>query len=163
MDTKLITQHGWLPYTLASLTLSEAYNAIGGDSQSTVPFIIWLLENPASPLALPGKITLHNHDCIHLLLGRGFSLEDEAFVIGFTMGNDTKTKNFHLILFQLFSMYFYPKEARFNYECYQSFYTGFVYGKNLPVKNLNQFDWHQLYHKKIAEIRADMGINRMSN
>lgn len=49
---------------------------------------MWLLENPDSPLPFAGKIDLYRHDCLHLLLERGLSVEDEAFVVGFTMGND---------------------------------------------------------------------------
>lgn len=78
-----------------SLTLGEAYQALSGSSPSDIPFLSELLENPDSPIALRCKIYLEDHDCLHLLLNRGLSLEDEAFIIGFTMGNDLKTKNIY--------------------------------------------------------------------
>ncbi len=67
-------------------TLEAAIREINGDPASSIPFLVWLLENLASPIALPGKIDLYCHDCLHVLLNKGFSLEDEAFVVGFTMG-----------------------------------------------------------------------------
>ena len=56
-----------------------------------VPLIIKLVENPKYDIGLfPGNISLYNHDCIHLLLGRGLRVKDEVFVIGFTMGRTKK-------------------------------------------------------------------------
>lgn len=64
---------------IAHITLGSVYQQINLDGQSDIPLIIRLLENPASPIALPGKITLHNHDCLHIILGVGVSSTDEAF------------------------------------------------------------------------------------
>ena len=59
--------------------------------QEDVPLIIKLVENPKYDIGLfAGNISLHNHDCIHVLLGRGLQLKDEAFVIGYTMGTTQK-------------------------------------------------------------------------
>ena len=56
-----------------------------------VPLIIKLVENPKYDIGLfAGNVSLYNHDCIHLLLGRGLRVKDEAFVIGFTMGSTKK-------------------------------------------------------------------------
>ena len=65
-----------------------------------IPKVIQLLENPKSPLPFPGQITLENHDCLHVLFDIGFSLADEAFIVGFTMGNDSQTKGVSCILLQ---------------------------------------------------------------
>lgn len=50
---------------------------------------VWMVENPESPFALAGAIDLYDHDCVHCVLDRGLLLPDEAFVIGYTMGNDS--------------------------------------------------------------------------
>ncbi|OWY63259.1 hypothetical protein B7486_54070, partial [cyanobacterium TDX16] len=91
----LVALHGDLPQSLAQMSLAQAYNLIVGDCPAEIPFFVWLLENPDSSFALPGKIHLRQHDYLHLLLGRGFSASDEAYVIGFTMGNDLRTKRWH--------------------------------------------------------------------
>lgn len=67
---------------------SSVYQEINLDNQTDIPLIIKLLENPASPIALLGKISLQNHDCLHIILDISVSPSDEAFIIGFTMGND---------------------------------------------------------------------------
>ena len=72
------------------LTLKDSLQSFKGDEQSDIPFIVRLLENPESIVPLPGQINLYNHDCLHILLDRGISLLDEAFVVGFTMGSDLK-------------------------------------------------------------------------
>ncbi|MGV0028486.1 hypothetical protein ACFE35_26145 [Phormidesmis priestleyi ANT.L61.2] len=46
-------------------TLHDAAQQLAIDSQPDTPFIIWLLEHPNSPIALPGKIDLYGHDCLH--------------------------------------------------------------------------------------------------
>ncbi len=94
-------------------TLRDALAAMQGDASDSIPFLVRLLENPASPMALPGMIDLYRHDCLHLLLGRGFSLHDEAFVVGFTMGNDLRTRPIHLAIFKICSLLFYPRPYRF--------------------------------------------------
>jgi len=66
--TRLIELHGCLADDLAQLTLAQADALIRGDCQSSIPFLVWLLENPHSSLALPGKIYLREHDYLHLLL-----------------------------------------------------------------------------------------------
>jgi hypothetical protein len=83
------------------------------DRASDILFLKDLIENPDSPIALPGKISLKDRDCLHSLLNCGFPLEDEAFIIGFTMANDVKNNKFHLLIFKLIFINFYPKNNRF--------------------------------------------------
>lgn len=95
-------------HNIANETLGSAYQQINLDSHSDIPLIIRLLENPTSPIALPGKISLHNHDCLHIVLGIGVDPKDEAFIIGFTMGNDDRIKAWHVQLFKFLSRFIYP-------------------------------------------------------
>ena len=62
----------------------------GLDEESKLPLSLWLFEDPDSPVALPGAACLDLHDCLHILLNRGYSTADEAFVVGFSMGNDRR-------------------------------------------------------------------------
>ncbi|NJO94624.1 MAG: hypothetical protein HC820_10395 [Hydrococcus sp. RM1_1_31] len=100
-----------------NLTLKEVYQIFISDLQtdcpSDIPFIIWLLENPDSPLALSGNIYLRDHDYLHILLDCDRSSTGEGFVIGFTMGNDPATNWFYLQIFKLASRFFYPKNINF--------------------------------------------------
>jgi hypothetical protein len=141
------------------LLLHEALQAMNGDPPSSIPFLVRLLENPASPLALPGKIDLYRHDCLHLLLDRGFTLYDEAFVVGFSMGNDVRTNQIHLAIFKLFSFFFYPQIYRFNQIHLRVFDLGFAYGRAIKAKNLNQFDFSFYKDQSLEVLRDLLGID----
>ena len=155
---KLIDYQGELPSWLESLTLGSAYGFIKGDAPSSIPFLVWLLENPDSLLALPGKIRLRDHDCLHLLLNKGFSLSDEAFVIGFTLGNDLQSNKLHLSIFKIVSLFFYPREYRFHLQHIKILNLGFKYGKCNPIKNLNKIHFHVYFSKTILEVRSELGL-----
>ncbi|MDJ0702018.1 MAG: hypothetical protein QNJ46_01955 [Leptolyngbyaceae cyanobacterium MO_188.B28] len=138
--------------------LGKTYLSIQRDQH--VPFQVWLLENPNSFMPLPGNITLPNHDCLHLLLNRGFSPEEEAFILGFTMGNDLNTRWLHTLLFKLASQRFYPKKYKFNREHLKRFDLGFLYGRQIARihPNLNHFDFLAYAHYRINEVRHMTGI-----
>jgi hypothetical protein len=142
------------------ITLREAVEALGGFCQSDVPWQIWLMENPDSPIGLPGKISLYNHDCLHVLLGRGLSNDDEAFVIGFTIGNDQETRWHHVTIFKLISLYFYPIKYRFSWEQMKLFDLGYKLGEMCPLKNLNSINFHLYANKSVSEIRKLLLIDR---
>ncbi|MEH1837543.1 MAG: hypothetical protein V7L20_01980 [Nostoc sp.] len=56
--------------------LKKAHSVIFTLYKPKISFVIWLLDNPNSLLALPVKISLRHHDYIHMLLGRGNSPQD---------------------------------------------------------------------------------------
>lgn len=143
-----------------SQTLSDALKTLGGDPPYRLPLIVRLLENPASPIALPGNIDLYRHDCLHRLLNRSFSLEDEAFVIGFTMGNANQTHRLHLEIFKLCSWLLYPKTYRFSRAHFVSFERGVEYGRRVLSKNLNRFDFKAHEHQSLDHLRQFLGLDR---
>ena len=67
----------------------EVYEQVSGhlDPESKLPLSLWLLEDPDSPVALPGAACLDLHDCLHILLNRGYTTADEAFVVGFSVAS----------------------------------------------------------------------------
>ncbi len=142
-------------------TLSEALQEFSIDRPEEIPWIIRLLENPQSPIALPGKISLYNHDCLHILLDRKVTSSDEAFVIGFTMGNDPNTKPWHLKVFKFFSLYLYPHPYRFTYQDFYHFGLGFKYGRSKRAR-FNQINFAQYKNVKIALLRQVLGIDESS-
>lgn len=141
------------------LTLKNSLQSFNGDEQSDIPFMVQLLENPESIFPFPGKINLYNHDCLHILLERGISLFDEAFVVGFTMGSDLKTNRFHLAVFKFLSNLLYPQQYKFNQEQFKLFKIAFNYGRKLKVKNLNQIDFKVYENQTVGELRKLLGID----
>jgi hypothetical protein len=141
------------------LTIQEAYNLAFDSETSYIPPVVWLLENPDSPLPFPGKISLQNHDYIHILLGRGKSSQDEAFVVGFTMGNSTKVNWFHLKIFKLCSGYLYPSPFNFSRSDFRAFDLGVSYGQKNKIRNINEMDLSQYANQTVDCVRKVFGIN----
>jgi hypothetical protein len=142
-------------------SLSRSYTSFGGMTQSQVPWLIWLLENPDSPVSLAGAIPLREHDYLHLLLDRGKSVEDEAFVIGFTMGNDTRLNFVHTWIFKLASHFLYPKDYRFTKEHLKIFDQGVSIGEKLPIKNLCRFDYSYIDGVNVEQLRSALKIDEV--
>jgi hypothetical protein len=139
-------------------SLHDAVQQLAIDSEADTPFMIWLLEDPSSAIALPGKIDLYRHDCLHAVLNRGHSLTDEAFVKGFTMGNDTRTNWLHQFLFKLISSTVYPKKYRFLWKHFQAFDAGFLYSRSILIKNLNQIDFRVYRSYVVSQVRQQFGV-----
>ncbi len=130
---------------------SETYK-----EQSKIHWLVWLLENPNSPVSLTGAIDLYNHDIIHILLDRGMEVKDEALVIGFTMGNSTATSSWVRWLFEFCAKYIYPEGYRFDEHDLLEYERGFAYGYTRPRRNIHQarFD----VKRDVEEIRNEWGI-----
>jgi hypothetical protein len=150
------------PDHLDTLTLKAAYETLEGDPPSKIPFIVWLLENPDSPLSFPGCINLYGHDCIHLLLKQGFTSEGEAYVVGFTMGNDARTSQFHLMIFKLAAQILYPVKYRLNPSELETFERGFQVGRSVRIKNLNRTSFEQWEYKAMGQVRAEIGLEAVA-
>ena len=112
-------------------------------NKSEVPWLIWLMENPKSPLHLHGASALNDHDYVHIILDKGQANDDEAFVIGFTMGNDDRTKEWEVKLFKFVSSKLYPKKERFTQEQLKIFDEGFMYGQSKLhlYQRIGEFNW----------------------
>ena len=129
--------------------------------QKDISWLVWLIENPKSPFHLHGASTLHDHDHIHVLLRRGQTNDDEAFVIGFTMGNDDRTKSWESKLFKFISRWLYSKSERFTKKQLKIFDSGLKYGQsklNL-YKRIGEFDWDKIdKNTPLDKVRKSFGI-----
>lgn len=150
-----------LPFLGSQTTLHEAYYAIKGDAYYEIPLLVWLLENPRSPIPFPGKIDLYSHDCLHILLNRYFTLEDEAFIVGFTMSNDICTKPWHIRFFKLVSSYLYPQSYRFHQCHWQAFDEGVQLGYRTPIKNIKCLDFRFYQNESLTNLRRWFGLDRL--
>ena len=147
------------------MTFKEALNIFlmtnTAKKQKDISWLVWLIENPKSPFHLHGASTLHDHDHIHVLLRRGQANDDEAFVIGFTMGNDDRTKSWESKLFKFISRWLYSKSERFTKKQLKIFDSGFKYGQsklNL-YKRIGEFDWNKMdKNTPLDKVRKIFGI-----
>ena len=143
------------------MTLAEVLATLPAAAADEVPEIIQKYENPKSPDALPGAIELARHDCIHVLLGRGLHVQDEAFVIGATMGAASDITGEIVEFFIKVSTTEYPKHWRFEEDHIPSFRLGVGYSmdnlrsKDLHLIPLEEAPWQS---KTVRQARRDLGI-----
>ena len=128
--------------------------------QENIPLIIKLVENPNYKTSglFGGAVNLFNHDCIHVLLGRGLLVKDEAFVIGYTMGSTKNMKRWKRNLFMFMSKYFYPKGYRFGEEERLVFNMGVMAGSLCPT-DLSQINFKKYLNKQVGTIRKELKID----
>jgi hypothetical protein len=158
-DAPLDLSHMTILQNIEHLQLEEAYRQFAIDDQTAIPYLIWLMENPASPIALPGSVDLYGHDCLHLLLNRGVSSYDEAFVIGFTMGNSDEVEPQHLSTLKFFARFIYPQPYRFNKAHLKVFDLGAMYGRKVPYRNLHKIIFDGFAQETISSLRQRFGIS----
>jgi len=143
------------------MTIAEVLVSMPAANADEVPSIIKKYENPESPDALPGAITLARHDCIHVLLGRGLHVQDEAFVIGATMGAASDITGDIVEFFIKVSTTEYPKHWRFQEEHIASYRLGVGFAmdnlkdRDLHLIPLEEGPWQS---KTVRDARKELGI-----
>lgn len=141
------------------LTLDEVLATLPAAPADAIPWQVRLLENPSSMVAFPGAISLERHDALHALLGRGLSNQDEAFVIGYTMGAARKICGWHFNVFRVAATCFYPKTYRFGEGDLIAFDLGYAQGRNGKARDLHETPFEKLGAKSLAQLRKDLGID----
>jgi hypothetical protein len=141
------------------LTLQQVLSSMPAAEAEQIPWQVRVLENPASPLAFPGAITLQRHDAIHALLGRGLSNQDEAFVIGFTMGAARKIRSWQFSIFRFVAGTLYPKPYRFKPNDLIAFDLGFSQGQRNMGRDLHCVPFETFGDQSLAQLRRAVGID----
>ena len=95
------------------------------DFQDTPDKYVQFLENWLPGI---GECTeLHDH--LHVHFGRGFSVNDEARILGFQLGHHPASNFGHVIVFTMMSMTIYPKHYRNRWKDIRDFYHCYLMGK----------------------------------
>jgi hypothetical protein len=139
-------------------TLGEVLATLPGDPASSVPWYVRMLENPKSPVAFGGAIDLFGHDCIHVLLGRGTDQQDEAFVIGFTMGASGELTRWQELAFRWCTANLYRGVYRFSAEDQEVFDLAVSVGRSSGCRPLHTVDYRPLLHMPLGQVRPLLGI-----
>jgi len=129
-------------------------------AQEEVPLVIKLTENPKyfTSRLFTGAVDLFTHDCIHIILGRGLLVKDEAFVIGYTMGSAKKMKRWRRNLFMWVCKYLYPEGYKFGEEERFIFYSGVMAGSKCGV-DLSTVKFDRLLDYDLKDIRLLLGVD----
>ena len=141
-------------------TLGEVLETLPGANPEEIGLLVRLLENPKSPLALTGAVTLLRHDCIHILLGRGLLPQDEAFVIGFTMGTAKEDLSpLEVFVFKKIARYLYPTNYRLSDKNLVAYNLGIKAGRQCKAFKIYQHPLEEWKEKKLQFIRNILGID----
>jgi hypothetical protein len=155
-----IEQTLWQPADgSGGVTLETVYRSLPGSPSESVPFAVRLLENPKSSLALPGAVDLFGHDCIHAVLGRGLLPQDEAFVLGFTMGTDPAHRFHHEHLFRFCARWLYRGAYRFSRTDAEVFAFAVRAGRTSGAVSLASVDFRALWHLPLTEVRRRVAVD----
>jgi hypothetical protein len=141
----------------AESCLGSAYAAMPRDPPGAVPWYVRLLENPRSPVALAGAIDLFGHDCIHIVLGRGLTPQDEAFVLGFTMGS-SRCPRWQAALFCWCARWLYRGSYRFQPRHCEVYRAAFEAARSGGVKALDGIDFQSWLDVPLGQLRRWLGI-----
>ena len=151
-----------IPLNKNGVTLKEGLDSMGGFKLEAgeVPLVIKLVENPKYDIGLfAGNVSLYNHDSIHLLLGRGLRVKDEAFVIGFTMGTTKKMWRWRRNLYMFCAKYLFPEGYSFGEEERFIFNMGVMAGSQCSA-DLSKADCSKLKNFKIDHVRKLLDIDK---
>lgn len=142
------------------LTLRAVFDTLPGAGPDEIDQMVRLLENPASPYALPGAVRLRHHNCIHILLGRGLLNQDEAFVIGYAMGTAKEHINEEQVqLFRRAAKLLYKPPYRMTDNDLIAFDLAFTLGNKSPYRHIYRFDYDSAMDIDIGDIRQELAID----
>jgi hypothetical protein len=153
-----------IPLTNDSITLQQALDSLEAvkAEQHDIPLMVQLVENPKYRFPgfeiFHGAVDLQQHDCIHILLGRGLTSIDEAFTIGFTMGTTNKVSTTEERLYGLIAQYFYPSVYQFCEDDIEVFKNAVRLGFISSCAALDSVDFVQFMDKSLSAMRHTLGL-----
>ncbi|MFM8633825.1 MAG: hypothetical protein ACKOEX_03280 [Planctomycetia bacterium] len=141
------------------LTLREVIATLPAAPPAAIPWIVRLFENPHGWLRLHGAVDLANHDRIHVLLGRGLLDQDEAFVIGFTMGSTKAVSRLERWFFKCAVSHLYPDPYRIPWPILAAYDLGLEAGREMGVKNIHLAVTDAMLDRPLGDLRRELGID----
>lgn len=134
-----------------------------GAPQEDIPLMVKLVENPKYRIPgitlFHGAVELKQHDCIHILLGRGLLPKDEAFVIGFTMGSTNQISTSEETLFCKIAKHLYPTIYKFDDDDIAIFKDAVRLGSICRPSRLDDFDFEPWLDKSLKDARDAAGLD----
>ncbi|HEY5604394.1 MAG TPA: hypothetical protein VIM41_14935 [Gammaproteobacteria bacterium] len=159
-------QDWYIPFKQDTVTLRHAQQSMSlvRASQDEIPLMVQLVENPKFQVPgirlFHGAVDLHQHDYIHIILGRGLLDKDEAFTIGFTMGSTSKVTTTEENLYALVSRYLYPEVYKFDEDAIEVFKNAVRLGYISSCAPLDEFDFEPCQDLPLQEVRARLGLEK---
>lgn len=153
-----------IPWARSDISLRQGldYLATLAARADQIPLLVRLIENPRYKIPgvtlFHGSVDLRQHDCIHLLLGRGLLSKDEAFVIGFTMGSTGEVSTVEESVFCKIARHLYPRIYRFDTDDELIFRDAVKLGAISRCEPLDKADFKPLLDMPLKQARHQLGL-----
>ena len=141
------------------LTLREVLATLPAAPPAAIPWVVRLFENPQGWLRLHGAVDLATHDRIHVVLGRGLLAQDEAFVIGFTMGSTKAVSRLERWFFKCAASHLYPDPYRIPWPILAAYDLGLEAGREMGGYDIHRGLGDEMLDRPLGEVRRIMGID----
>ena len=140
-------------------TMRQVLATLPAAPPEAIPWIVRLFENPEGWLRLHGAVDLAHHDRIHVLLGRGLLGQDEAFVIGFTMGSTKAVSWAEEWWFKFAASNLYPAPYRMPRKILAAYELGLEAGRGMGVRDIHRAVDDSMLDRPLGEVRRALGID----
>lgn len=161
----MVTEQDWhIPYTRDDISLQKALDTIADirTYQYDIPLMIELADNAelntANQRLFAGNLDLRQHDCIHILLGRGLLLADEMFTIGFTLASHYKASMREAHFYAYFARKIFSAINHLSDAELSIFRDGVRLGYISGCVALDKFDYEPWLDESLNKLRDAIGI-----
>lgn len=160
-DTATANWRDWNPgLDTDEQSLQTIHRTLPPAGPDEIAQMVRLLENPASPYRAPTVTRLRRHDCLRILLGRGLLNQDEAFVLGYTMGTvKTHIDEEQVQLFRRAARLLYKPPYRMTENDLIAFDLAFDLASKSDYRHICRFDFDRAMDRDIGDLRNELGIN----
>lgn len=142
-----------------AMTMREVLATLPAAPPEAIPWIVRLFENPTGWLRLHGAVDLAHHDMIHVLLGRGLLGQDEAFVIGFTMGCTKAVTWAEEWWFKFAASHLYPDPYRMPARILAAYDLGLEAGRGMGVRDIHLAVGDAMLDRPLGDLRRELAID----
>ena len=162
----MTSRQDWhIPFHQDNMTLMSALASVPPLSdKSELPLMLRLQRDPdlsfLGQLVFHAGLDEHQHDCIHILLGRGFLPMDQAFVLGFTLGSSKKSSMPEPKLHAEVGRHFYKNVPLFSESESAVFKEGVKLAYLSFCAPLESFDFRPWHNQTLREIREAIGLEQ---
>lgn len=158
-------QDWYLPLHQDSMTLMSALASVPPlSNKSELPLMLRLQRDPdlsfLGQLVFHSGVDEHQHNCIHILLGRGLLPMDQAFVLGFTLGSSRKGSTPEHRLHAEVGRHFYKHVPLFSESEGAVFKEGIKLAYLSFCAPLDSFDFQPWHNQSLREIRKAIGLEQ---
>jgi hypothetical protein len=157
-------QQDWhVPFHQDSMSLQAALESVPPSSAlMEMPLMLRLQRDPVlsflGQLVFRAGLDKHQHDCIHILLGRGLLALDQAFVLGFTLGSSKKGSVPEHKLHGEVGRHFYKNASLFSESESVVFKDGIKLAYLSFSAPLDSFDFTPWHDQTLRQLREAIGL-----